>query len=426
MANSINICWVRKDLRFIDNEILLLLSREKINTFFIWCPSKSDRRADRFRKSFLEECLRSFSLDLAAFGQRLFISPFGILETLHRLGSKSKIEKLYFSHECAFEERSEENRVVDFCQSKQILVFASMQSTLMKPSDLPFELSNMPFGFTSFRKQVESSFVMKSCQAPPKSLPPIEGNVPNFFSEVHSVKSSHPQIRGGERSACERLHEFIWESRALRSYKETRNGLISWNDSSKLSPWLSLGVISPRLIISEVQKFEQEVEKNESTYWIFFELLWRDYFKFFSLKHESRIFIDVALPNLRTFKSETSSGPMVEKFNLWKTAQTGDEFVDANMTELNLTGWMSNRGRQNVASFLIHTLGVSWVWGADYFERMLIDYDPDVNWGNWHYLSGQGSDPRSRVFDTQKQAQMYDPQKEYRDFWLNKKRESDF
>ena len=87
------------------------------------------------------------------------------------------------------------------------------------------------------------------------------------------------------------------------------------------------------------------------------------------------------------------------------------------MNELNSTGWMSNRGRQNVASYLIHDLGLNWTWGASYFEKKLIDYDPDVNWGNWLYLSGRGSDPRARKFNTQKQAMTYDPNGEYQKRW---------
>jgi len=88
------------------------------------------------------------------------------------------------------------------------------------------------------------------------------------------------------------------------------------------------------------------------------------------------------------------------------------------MRELNQTGFMSNRGRQNVASYLIHDLKINWLHGAKYFEKMLIDYDPDINYGNWLYLSGNGTDPRSRKFNIEKQAQDYDPDKNFRNLWL--------
>jgi deoxyribodipyrimidine photo-lyase len=80
---------------------------------------------------------------------------------------------------------------------------------------------------------------------------------------------------------------------------------------------------------------------------------------------------------------------------------------------------MSNRGRQNVASFLMHDLKLPWTWGARYFEEKLIDYDPDLNWGNWLYFSGYGSDPRSRKFNIKSQAETYDPAGEYRRKWLD-------
>ncbi len=106
------------------------------------------------------------------------------------------------------------------------------------------------------------------------------------------------------------------------------------------------------------------------------------------------------------------------RFQLWKEGKTGDSFVDANMRELAATGWMSNRGRQNVASYLIHDMQVDWLLGAAYFESQLIDYDPCSNYGNWAYIAGVGNDPRPvRKFNTAKQAQDYDPQRTYRKLW---------
>jgi deoxyribodipyrimidine photo-lyase len=89
------------------------------------------------------------------------------------------------------------------------------------------------------------------------------------------------------------------------------------------------------------------------------------------------------------------------------------------MTELKITGWMSNRGRQNVASYLIHDLHINWRWGAAWMESQLIDYDPASNWGNWMYIAGVGNDPRPfRKFNTQSQAERYDPTENYRKKWL--------
>ena len=102
----------------------------------------------------------------------------------------------------------------------------------------------------------------------------------------------------------------------------------------------------------------------------------------------------------------------------WTDGRTTDDFVNANMIELKNTGWMSNRGRQNVASYLAKNLKIDWRIGAAYFESMLLDYDVHSNYGNWIYVSGVGNDPRDRIFNLKRQAEMYDNNKRYRNYWL--------
>merc|ERR1719486_1227162 len=101
----------------------------------------------------------------------------------------------------------------------------------------------------------------------------------------------------------------------------------------------------------------------------------------------------------------------------WKEGRTGDPLVDANMRELKATGFMSNRGRQNVASFLIFDLGVDWRYGAAHFEELLLDYDPCSNWGNWVAAAGL-TGQRVNKFNTKKQLNDYDPKREYVNHWL--------
>jgi len=103
-------------------------------------------------------------------------------------------------------------------------------------------------------------------------------------------------------------------------------------------------------------------------------------------------------------------------FDRWTQGRTG--FVDANLRELAATGFMSNRGRQNAASYLIHDLRQNWRWGAAWFEHQLIDHDPASSWGNWKYIVGTGTDVRDRAFDVAQQAQRYDPKGRYVRTWL--------
>jgi deoxyribodipyrimidine photo-lyase len=175
-----------------------------------------------------------------------------------------------------------------------------------------------------------------------------------------------------------------------------------------------LGCLSPRYIYWQVQEYEATRLKNDSTYWLIFELLWRDYFRFICAKHGTRIFRPSGLRGVTIdWKHDR------DRFELWCEGKTGFPLVDANMREIAATGFMSNRGRQNVASFLTKNLGIDWRWGAEWFESLLIDYDVCSNWGNWNYTAGVGNDARGfRFFNITKQAKDYDPQGEYVKHWL--------
>jgi deoxyribodipyrimidine photo-lyase len=145
-------------------------------------------------------------------------------------------------------------------------------------------------------------------------------------------------------------------------------------------------------------------------------LIWRDFFKYVSLKHTNEIFkIDGIL------KQQYQWSDHQKYVDKWIHGETSDDFVNANMLELKNTGWMSNRGRQNVASFFAKTQKLDWRIGAAYFESMLIDYDVHSNYGNWMYVSGVGNDPRDRVFNVKLQAERYDSNKKYRKQWLQSK-----
>lgn len=184
--------------------------------------------------------------------------------------------------------------------------------------------------------------------------------------------------------------------------------------SSKFSPWLARGCLSPRYIYEQVQKYERERVKNDSTYWLIFELRWRDYFRFICSKHGNKVFFQSGIKGLDIDWKEDW-----ERFTLWQAGKTGFPLVDANMREIVATGFMSNRGRQNVASFLTKNLGINWQMGAEWFESLLIDYDVCSNWGNWNYVAGVGNDARGfRFFNIIKQSKDYDPEGKYLRHWL--------
>lgn len=236
-------------------------------------------------------------------------------------------------------------------------------------------------------------------------------------------KSAIYKMFGGETAAFDRMLNYFFKTNALNIYKETRNGLVGTEYSSKFSLWLALGCISPRVLYYKVKEFESQRRPNESTKHFIYELLWRDFFKFHALKFGKKIFYLNGLWSSSKASSNSAAGYTWKKdmalFEKWCKGETGYPFVDANMKELNETGWMSNRGRQNVASFLTKDLEIDWRFGAEYFEATLIDYDVTSNWCNWQYVAGVGVDPRKdRYFNTTKQAYDYDSQGDFARLWL--------
>ncbi len=318
-------------------------------------------------------------------------------------------------------------------------------STLLHPDDLPFDPAHTPDVFTAFRKKVEKAWKVRPPGEAPAALPPLpelpaEGPwqgarlAPGDLQAWSALRAADlpapppgpPDARtafpfaGGETAGLERLNDYVHGRALLRRYKATRNGLLGEEYSSKLSPWLAMGCLSPRRVYAEVRKHEAQRGSNESTYWLIFELLWRDFFRFQALRHGDRLFAYRGM--LGAAARPPSLAGQLKPLARWCGGKTGQPFIDANMAELLHTGWMSNRGRQNVASWLVHDLGLDWRLGAAWMEYLLLDYDPASNYGNWQYAAGVGQDPRSRGegvrrFDPERQARMYDADGAFRRCW---------
>lgn len=407
--------WIRSDIRINDNETLAQFCSESTKGIIFWCADKNFHRLSEFKKQSIIHSLFNLNQKLKQFNQEIVIFDESIDQVFPQLVSELKIERLYFTKQHAFNEKEEEKIIFEFAHKQNIQIKTYDQMTLIAEKNLPFLIEDMPLVFTDFRKKVESALLIENPVLAPKLFPdkislPVSIKV-NLDSLV-----SQDGCESSEDDMQKRLHYYFWQSKSVLTYKETRNGLLEKDDSTRFSIGLNLGSLSARTIYSELKKFETEVEANDSTYWVFFELLWRDYFKFFSIKYGNKIFLREGLSS-NSVKKYKHSGHDRAQFLQWCEGQTENHFINANINELNQTGWMSNRGRQNVASYLIHQLKCPWTWGAEYFERKLIDYDPDINWGNWLYLSGNGSDPRSRVFNVDRQSSVYDPEGLYQNKW---------
>lgn len=210
----------------------------------------------------------------------------------------------------------------------------------------------------------------------------------------------------------------------MATYKDTRNGTLGEDFSTKLSAWLAVGCITARQTHEYLLNFEdgktelgngvQGYGKGESkgTAAVRFELLWRDYFRLATRKFGPRLFRVGGFKNDTSYswKSPQKDKDVQAKVTRFLEGTTGTGFIDASMRELFLTGYTSNRLRQNVASFLAKHLGIDWRIGAEWYECLLADYDLSSNWGNWQYNAGVGNDPReARVFNPVKQVRLLLP-----------------
>jgi len=424
------VVWFKTDLRLHDNETLVKAIAQGDLIVPVYCFDDSHfveseygfQKTGSFRAQFLLESVIDLDNKLRALGSGLLILKGKPEIEIPKVVAQFKANKVVAKREVGFEERQTESSVQEALFKLKCEFQTYSTSTLYHAEDLPFSIKDIPDVFTNFRKKTEKDAVIresfesplqiKSPKIEPLQLPTLEDlGLP--FQSIDSRAAI--AFKGGESQAVARLNHYFFETKCISNYKETRNGLIGADYSSKFSAWLALGCISPRYIYRELKQYEQEFGANDSTYWLVFELLWRDYFRFMMKKHQSKFFGKSGIKNnkIKVFKDN------VQKLQDWIDGTTRIDFVDANMIELKLTGFMSNRGRQNVASYLCNDLKLDWRLGAAYFEQQLIDYDVCSNWGNWAYLAAVGNDPReNRYFNIDKQASVYDKYKEFRNLWF--------
>jgi deoxyribodipyrimidine photo-lyase len=431
MSEKTILVWFRNDLRIHDNGILLEATQKATSIIPVFCFDPryyqatvfGNQKTGGFRAQFISESVQDLKYSLQKLGGDLLITQGLPEEILPELCKKYGVDEVYHHREVASEETDISTAVEDALWKQQINLKHFIGHTLYHKEDLPFPIKDIPDVFTTFRKKVEREGIIRPSFETPKTI-----QIPKELesSEIPSLenlgietplkdKRSVMNFKGGETVGLKRLKYYLWDTDLLKTYKKTRNGLVGSDYSSKFSAWLSAGCLSAREVYWEIKKYERERGANDSTYWLIFELLWRDYFRFMFKKHGTNFFMEGGFKGKENEHAENQE----ELFEQWKNAETGVTFIDANMKELNLTGFMSNRGRQNVASYLVKDLKVNWTWGAAYFEEKLVDYNPASNWGNWAYVAGVGNDPReNHHFNIEKQAQDYDPKGEYVDLWL--------
>ncbi|WP_016990033.1 DASH family cryptochrome [Flavobacterium sp. ACAM 123] len=424
------IVWFKTDLRLYDNEALVKAIAQGEKVLPVYCFDDADfvttrygfKKTGNFRAQFLLESLQDLDANLRKIGSGLLILRGKPEVEIPKIVAEYKALKVFAKREVAYEEKETEAVVQTALFKLRCELETFSSSTLYHAEDLPFAIKDIPDVFTNFRKKTEldatvravfdSPLAMTSPDIPEMILPTLQ-DLGLEFSEIDARAAI--QFKGGETAAMQRLNYYFYETKKLSVYKETRNGMVGEGYSSKFSAWLAMGCISPRTIYKEIRAYENENGANDSTYWLIFELLWRDFFRFMFKKYQTKFFLYAGIKG----EKENSESLNNKLFSQWENGATPSDFINANMIELKQTGFMSNRGRQNVASYFCNELNMDWRLGAAYFESQLIDYDVCSNWGNWAYLAGVGNDPRKhRYFNIQKQANDYDKDRSFRDLWL--------
>jgi deoxyribodipyrimidine photo-lyase len=427
------ILWFQLDLRLHDNEALTeaLKAAEEVYPVYVFderiFKGKSRygfRRMGAQRAKFILEALADLRRQLRGKGIDLLLRIGKPEEEIFKIAQELKTSWVFCNRERLPEEETTQNVLEHKLWGIGQEIRFYRGKMLYYTQDLPFPVVHTPDTFTAFRKEVEKITPIREPLPTPEHFNPwtqkVErGEMPTLADFGHEEPKTDSRavmnFEGGETAALKRLHYYLWETDRVKTYEETRNELIGADYSTKFSPWLAQGCLSPKQVYSELLKYENERGANKSTYWLYFELLWRDYFRLIGKRFGAKIFLKEGLYGRASKKSKGDW----ELFQQWADGKTGQPFIDANMQELNLTGFMSNRGRQNVASYLVNDLKLNWQLGAEYFESVLIDYDATSNWVNWLYIAGLGNDPREdRYFNPESQSKRYDPQGDYVKLWL--------
>jgi deoxyribodipyrimidine photo-lyase len=424
--------WFRTDLRLHDQPGLRRALAGASHLLPVYCHDPRERaptpwgfaRTGPHRHRFLAATLEDLRLQLQRLGSGLIElhgEPGAVLPQLVRLTGAQDLH-------CERIEQPDAVADVQALRDAGLAVETYWFSTLLDPNRLPYLPVDMPRHFTPFRQSIEKTGVQpRPPLAAPEHLPPLPelpAELPGQMTPGTAVQASawqgdprssfpydRPDFRGGETAALAHLQRYFASNLPL-AYKSTRNQLSGTATSTKFSPWLALGALSPRAAVQALRGFEDRHGQGEGSYAIWFELLWRDFFRLLALRAraQSAGIADPAPPALTPVQTAV--------FAQWRSGATGVSLVDAAMRELAATGFLSNRMRQVVASFLVNELAVPQQAGAAWFASQLLDFDPYSNDGNWRYIAGTGADPRGgRHFNIEKQARDHDPDEQYRVLW---------
>jgi deoxyribodipyrimidine photo-lyase len=400
--------WLRRDLRLHDNPALCAAagSREPVVPVFCFDDRLlTGRHASGPRTQFLLECLAEVDRLLRERGSGLVIRRGPPERELPALADQLGAGELHFASDAGPYARHRDARVIAALERAGVQTDAHPGCFVLDELDSITTSENQPYSvFTPFHRAWLRQ-PRRGVLPAPSQLPALSGidrgELPSL-DELGLHEIVPEPVQGGEGAARERVEQFLHD--AVEDYDETRNAL-GGDGASRLSSYLHFGCISPREI-------EQRLPDTEGGRAFARQLCWRDFYA-----HVLRQSPDNAHREYQSrYRGAIRWRRATKEFEAWCAGQTGFPLVDAGMRQLRHEGWMHNRARLTVGSFLTKDLGIDWRWGERWFMRWLIDGDEANNNGNWQWIASVGVDPQPAfrsIYNPARQQQRFDPEGTY-------------
>ena len=400
-----SIWWIRRDLRLTDNLALhSALEAGSVIPVFILDPAFSTLSTRR--NNFLYEGLHALDQELRNRNSYLVLRKGKPLEELRRLFEETHADTI-FAEEDFTPLARERDALIARILPLQLVHGQTVHhpKQVLKPDGRPYTV------YTPYSKTWKAKLNgLKLIPAPEKIHTPA-----GIKSDALPTYESNPLFPAGEQEALARLEEFL--HKRIYAYADDRNRM-DLDGTSSLSPYLRFGMLGLRQAVSAARQAMSAGRSAEAKHgaeiWLN-ELIWREFYIqiLYHFPHVSKGSFNPSLANIPWRNNES-------EFEAWKDGRTGMPIVDAAMRQLKQTGWMHNRARMIVASFLVKDLLIDWRWGEKWFMENLLDGDIAANNGGWQWTAGTGTDaaPYFRIFNPVLQSAKFDPHGEYIRKWV--------
>jgi deoxyribodipyrimidine photo-lyase len=405
---STALLWFRRDLRLHDHPALHAARNGAERLVCVFCFDDAlleGRHASGPRTQFMLECLQELDEGLRARGSRLFVRHGNPADELATLAGEVHASSLHFSADVGPFARRRQQEVKRVLEERHVKIVAHPGLFAVDGLEPIRTRAGDPYTvFTPFYKNWLSQ-PRREVVGAPRSLPApgtrtAAGTLPTLRSLGLEQELSDP-MSGGEAAAREALRRFL--AGPVDDYEDGRN-VLTGESVSRLSPYLHFGAISPREI-------EERLGAGRGAEAFRRQICWRDFYAHV-LGHfpaNAKSEFQERYRGMRWSRAET-------RFAAWCEGRTGYPAVDAGMRQLRREGWMHNRARLVVGSFLTKDLGIDWRWGERWFMRLLLDGDQASNNGNWQWIASVGVDPAPafrRIFNPARQQEQFDPGGDY-------------